>query len=454
MTGHFLARAAPNKMLFRPYLLGMVLLGIIAFAAIFLLGGKPVQAQGATDFAAWKNPQNAEAVPGWARQMLARDFRNVTGVAREELLARTLLALQDIVADSSVVPSTRFNAILAVGQLVSREPSLGNPPIAYPAALPYLVEVYRDPNTSDYLKYGALLGIVRHANIGIDPALQDKVIDMLLETVTTEFEPREMTLHSVPLEPAAWDWFRLTALDGLSALRTVGTNGKVVTELLSVINNQSRELEDLVESRYRLTREEWEHSRRFSELASKAAKTLGDLHYTSAMGTEATNIDARKMTDAFIRLTKAVCDLERKMAADTLESSERDSPSPNPVLLLERIVVNLKMCTQSVVWGIRSNFLTGRPPDDSFYASLAASASLDTDPSLDTDDPSIRRLDILLAEIIKLSTFLDEGDGTRRPVLSVNVPREFQFNLSELRDVLANTSEVLAEILREEEDAL
>ena len=425
-------------MSFRPYSLG-----IIAFTTAFLLWGTAVQAQATTNFAAWKDPQNAEAVHGWARLVLIRDFRNVTGTAREELLARTLSALKDIASDSNVVPSTRYNAILTVGQLLSREPIPGNPPvtpIAYSAALLYLLDVYQDPNAPDYLKYGALLGIVRHANIGIDPDLQDKVIDMLLETVTTEFEPREITLDSIPLEPAAWDWFRLTALDSLTALGTIGTNGKVVTELLSVINRQSRELEDLIESQYMLTREEWEQFRRSSELASKAAKTLGDLRYTSATDTETTDIDARRITDAFIRLTKAVCGIAHKTATDVLEPTEREGPSPNPALLLERIVVNLKMSTQSVVWGIRSGFLTGRPTEDSFYASL------------EPDDPSIRRLDILLAEITRLATFLDEGDGTRRPILSANVQREFQFDLSELRDVLAKTSEVLAEILREEEE--
>jgi len=419
-------------MSFRPYLLR-----ILAFATVLLFWGTSVQAQTTTDFTAWKDPQNAEAVPGWARLMLTRDFRNATGTAREELLAKTLSTLKGITSDSNVVPSTRYNAILAVGQLVSREPTPGNPSIAYPAALTYLIEVYQNLDSPHYLKYGALLGIVRHAHIGINPALQDKVIDLLLKTVTTEFEPGEITLETVPLEPAAWDWFRLTALDGLAALRTIGTDGKVVTELLSVINRQSRELEDLIDSQYMFTREEWELFRRSSELASKAAKTLGDLNYA-----EPTDIDTRKMTDAFIRLTKVVCDIVHKMATDSIEPIERDGLSPHPVLLLERIVVNLKICTQSVVWGIRSSFLTGRPTEDSFYASL------------EPDDPSIRRLDMLLVEIINLATFLDEGDGTRRPILSANVPREFQFNLSELRDVLARTSEVLMEILREEEETL
>ena len=421
------------RMSFRPYLLG-----ITAFTLVSLWGEVPAQAPATTDFTLWKDSQNAESVPDWARRMLSRDFRGVTGADRDELLAGTLSALKDISSDSDVVPSTRYNAILAAGHLVSLEPSPGNPPIAYPAALSYLIEVYQKPDVPHYLQYGALLGIVRHAHSGIDPEHQDTVVNLLLETAITEFSAAEVTLDSLPLEPAAWDWFRLTALDGLSALKTVGTNNNVITELLALINRKAWELEDLIDIQGGFTREEWEQSRRVGELASKAAKTLGDLDYTSA-----TDVDAKRMTDAFIRLTKTVCELNLKMVIDLIEPVESTEPrgaTPNPVILLERIVTNMKMCTQSVGWGIRGDFLTAsRPAEHSFYASLG------------TDDPAIRRLDILWLEIIKLAVFLDEGVGTRRPALAANVPREFQFNLSELRDALERASEAFSEILREEE---
>ena len=410
-----------NNMLFRPFSQG-----IIALIAVFLSGGMSLQAQGTTDLAAWKAPQNADAVPDWARRMLSnRDLRDATGTAREELLARTLAAIKDIASDSNVVPSTRYNAILAAGQLVSVEPSLGNPPVAYPDALPYLIEVYQRPNAPHYLKYGALLGIVRHTNLGIEANLRDKVIDLLLDTVLTEFVPGENTLDSTPFEPAAWGWFRQTALEGLSALKTVGSNNKVVTDLIAVINCKSEELEDLTGDEEVLTRSNWERSGRVAELAAKAAKTLGDLNYS-----DATDIDAKKIADAFIRLTKAVCEINGKIAA---ESTERGGTSPDPAVLLERIVINVKMCTQSVVWGFRSSLLTGKPAEESFYTSLG------------TEDTESRRMDMLLAEVTKLSTFLDEGDGTRRPVLGANLPKEFLFNLSELRDALARTSEALQE---------
>ena len=403
-------------MLFRPHFWG-----IIALVLVFLSGEAGTQAP--TDLSAWKNPQNAENVSTLASRML-NNLRNATGTAREESLASTLTALKEIAADDEVVPSTRYNAILAAGQLVSVEQSPGVLPVAYSDALPYLIEVYQEPDTPHYLKYGALLGIVRHTNSsGFDPDRKDTVIDLFLDTVMTEFVPGIVTLDSVPLEPAVWEWFRHTALDGLTALKTVGTDNEVVTELLELINRKSQELEELTELEITLTRAGWEQSHHAANLASKTAKTLGDLKYA-----EATDIDTEAITDAFFRLTRAVCDINAKMIADSIEQGGN---SPNPTLLLERIVINVKMGTHSVVWGVRNSLLTGRATEDSFYASL------------EPDDPARKRLDVLMAEIIKLSTFLDEGDGARRPI--ENMPKAFFFNLTELRDALAKTSEALNE---------
>jgi hypothetical protein len=402
-------------MSFRPYFWGSIVL-----TAIFFSGETFVPAQTITDLTLWKESQNAEAVPRWANDVLTRGFRNVTGTAREELLAKTLSALAEIVADSDVVPSTRFNAILTIGQL---EASPGTPPAlptAYPAALTYLIDLYQQADVPYYLKHGVLRGLERHAILGIDPDQRDKVIDLFLETVTSEFVPE----HEAPLEPAVEDWFRQTALDGLAALKTTGTHGKVVSELLCVLNDKAQELEEWSDSQEGLTREMWVQTRRVLELASKVAKTLGDLDYSSA-----TNMDAEKMADAFMRLTQAVCDIEYKIVADFID---RETTSPDPAKLREQIVVGMKMYTQSVVWGIQSEVLARRPSENSFYASLK------------NNDPAIKLLDILKAEINELSTFFDEGARTRRGAVIPPMPGEFKFDLLELRDALKKCSETLA----------
>ena len=409
-------------MSFRLHIWQFITCCIITLAILFWAGDTFSPAQVSIDFTAWKDPKIADNIAERVKYMLERDFRNVTDTAREELLTQTLSALKDIVSDTQVVPSTRYNAILAAGQLVSQP---GNPPVAYPPALPYLMAAYQMPDTPHFLKYGALLGIVRHALCGIDSHQRDKVIDILLETVTTEFESGEETL-----EPAVWNWVRLSALDGLSALKTVGTNNEVVARLLSVIDRKARELEEIGNSQETFLQEHWKQTRRMIELASKAAKTLGDLDYKTA-----TNIDDNKMTDSFVMLTKAVCDVESKIATDAIERKDIISDS---ALLLEQVVIDLKIGIQSIAWGIRGDLLTrSRPAEHSFYASLERESS------------ATNRLDILVSNIMTLATFFDEGDGTKRQPLGEHAPKAFKFDISELRGALVKCSEALAKMQHE-----
>jgi len=227
-----------------------------------------------------------------------------------------------------------------------------------------------------------------------------------------------------------WDWFRQTALDGLSALRTTGTDNRIVAKLLAVINGKSLTLEYFCSSQDDLTQEEREQIRSAIELASKAAKTLGDLDYKSA-----TDVDPEIIADTFVALIKAVCDIEHKMAAD-------------PTIPMEQMVIDVKTCIQSVAWGIRCGLLPpARPGDNSLYVSLAS------------DDPSATRLHMLMSEIIELSIFLDEGDKANRPPQATVLGEEtsaarraFKFDLSELRGTLAKSSQALAKIQRVSEN--
>ena len=409
-------------------------LPLFIFPSLFLIASPFLTAQGTSaiwrDFTAWKEPQNAERIPGWILNLLVRDFRDVGGPAREELLAKTLSELKGIVSDTNIVPPTRYNAILAVGQLVSKEGVAGvRLPEAYPAALTTLVDLYQESETPHYLQYGALLGIVRHTVCGIAPAERDKVMDLLLETITTEYGVGDVPLSpnaAAPMEPAVWDWFRQTALEGISALRTTGTENKIVSVLLSVINGKSLKLEFLCRSQETFTRDEREQTRRAIELASKAAKTLGDLDYKSG-----TDVDADAIADTFIALVKAVCEATHKMAADS-------------TIPMEQIVIDIKTCLQSVVWGIRSGFLMARQADHSLYASLK------------NEDPATKRLNMLMAEILELSSFLDEGDKANKPSSAAVLGEEanvlkkaFKFDLPALREALAKSSQALATMQRE-----
>ena len=367
-------------------------------------------AQILTNFATWTAPENAEAVPDWVRVMLGREFRNLEGAEREARLAQVLSALQGIIDDVDVVPSTRYNAVLAVGQLDIR---VGNPPIAYPPALVYLANVYRDANSPDYLKYGALLGIVRHAICGITPDQQDKTLALLLDTLAGT--------NAESIKPDVWHWFQSSALDALTALKTAGPDGNVLSELLALMDRNIREIELLAEHYDLFVPANAERLLRAIELASKAAKTLGDLDYRSLA-----DIDNERMADTFIKLTQTVCSAGHKMITVYLDE-ERTMPLPEK--LKEQIVAMQKMCMQSVVWGIRGGFLLpNRPAEHSFYTSLPG------------EDPTVGRLDVLLSDILAISSFFDEGEPSQRSTMPTDAVKAFRFDLNELRDALEKLS--------------
>jgi hypothetical protein len=106
------------------------------------------------------------------------------------------------------------------------------------------------------------------------------------------------------------------------------------------------------------------------------------------------------------------------------------------LFLVEQVTIEVKMCTQSIVWGIRGSFLTGKPSDNAIRSSLSADAA------------AAKRLDALLANIVELTTFLDEGEKTNRtsqPPPS-NASKMFRFTMPELRESLAKYSVSLAKM--------
>jgi hypothetical protein len=158
------------------------------------------------------------------------------------------------------------------------------------------------------------------------------------------------------------------------------------------------------------------------DLASKIAKTLGDLDYQSAKG-----VDVKAITDTFVRFGKAACDIEQRIATEVLTKGKTQETT----VVMGQIVIDMKTCTQSIAWGIRSGFLSGKPAESSLYSSIQ------------NDEQAVKRLDDLWTALTELSIFFDEG-GKASPQPSAG--EIFKFELSELRDKLAKFSETLSKI--------
>ena len=333
-----------------------------------------------------------------ARELL-QDFRDVNGNAREYLLNKSLQTFQKMAADNTVHPSARYNAILAVGQLCQREPTgRNNPPVLYAQALPYLIAEYQKENNPQYLKLAALIGIVRHARVGItDETMKNQTVPNLCLTILRSGKPAQ----GVDKEDQEMkDWFRQNAMDALAGLKTVGPNGQTVNALEEILSDASESI----------------------EIRTKAARTLGDLDYQTALAA-GTTLNYQRLGSALITLMKATCDAELQTVIQLRDKArvkqgrgavapgtvEDDPPfsaitSPEERIEITGVVQSIKSNVQNVVYGLRGQ-------------QFSRSATQGIQPMLPSDDAVTQKINAMMNKGVNpLFKKLDEGpaeDGTR-----------------------------------------
>ncbi|MDR1923803.1 MAG: hypothetical protein LBQ66_05460 [Planctomycetaceae bacterium] len=241
-------------------------------------------------FARWTVSANMGNIQTYSRDLISRDLKDSTGSARTFFLAKSLESLEKIAADRSVFPAARYNAILAIGQLNTKEQETNAaatvPPVPYEDALKKLISIYNDPKNrsllDEYIRVGALLGIVRHAQAGIaNNDLKNNVVPALLIKVITSNAP---AADQDTEERAIKDWARLRAFDGLSAI-------KIATP--SVIAAAEKVIADNAES---------------FEMRCRAARLFGEIDLQSTTEIKATVYG--RISNLIIILAKAYCDSE------------------------------------------------------------------------------------------------------------------------------------------------
>ncbi len=125
--------------------------------------------------------------------------------------------------------AVRYNAMLAIGELHAREAQgFDQPPVPLPAALPVLLEAVNAADQIDVVKVAALVGLSRHATLGIaNPQVVDQqVIPAMLKIAATKVSPgRSAEGHA---------WVRGLACDVLGELRSAGQQGEVATTLAEI----------------------------------------------------------------------------------------------------------------------------------------------------------------------------------------------------------------------------
>ncbi len=217
----------------------------------------------------------------------------------DRLIGMALPFMQNV-ARMNFPPASRFNAMLALGELNQREAAgLNKPPVPLPQALPILLDTLDDPNQLDAVKLAALIGIRRHCAIGVGDAqlLANRIVPALTKIVNTK-DPQP------PLSPQGQAWMRALAAETLATLGSIGDQGTVANSLRDLLGeNKSPDF-----------------------LRYTAAKSLGKLNYQGVAG-----LDASTFVYNLGLLAVNICDAQQQLLRQQERRDELKGTKSTPL---------------------------------------------------------------------------------------------------------------------------
>jgi len=181
-------------------------------------------------------------------------------------------------------PAVRCNAMLMIGELNEQESSSPTArPTPLPEAVPAMLAALTDANQIDAVRVAALVGLTRHARLGMasdDEQHRQKLVaalvPALVQLVGTKTPPADRSADG-------HDWMRCQALEILGVLGVAGANGQVAKAIHAVAADKKEAM----------------FVRMF------AARALGYLNYTGVSG-----LDASAMGEAIAQLAMDACGRE------------------------------------------------------------------------------------------------------------------------------------------------
>lgn len=166
--------------------------------------------------ARWTVQANGASLHTYREELIA-DGASLNGAAQETFLKEAVDALTKYAASKDCYPACRYNAVLAIGTLdVKPAPernALGTP---YSGAIKPLANFCTsDKEFPDYVRLGALVGLTRHAALGIEDETLRNGVRKVFSTI---LDPKYATEKK--LRPEIGEWFQLKALEGLTSFKT------------------------------------------------------------------------------------------------------------------------------------------------------------------------------------------------------------------------------------------
>ncbi len=179
------------------------------------------------------------------RLLLMRELRSLGNAASRDafnvVVQYLVNELPKIINEDKQPIHVRYNAMLMLGDLNAQEaPPTGlTHATPLPQALNLLLAAYQNDQLPVALKVGALIGLQRHASLGIaDKGAADTLRAAMLKTYTEAQPPANVS-------PEAHTWIKIRAVEILGALGTTGTtpdSADVVAAILSTINDSNADI--------------------------------------------------------------------------------------------------------------------------------------------------------------------------------------------------------------------
>ena len=275
-------------------------------------------------FPQWTLAKNHHDLPK-ERKSLQSDFNGARNAeAFNRLLGLALENLTPLATSPEFHPAVRFNAAVMLGRLNSTATAPRESPKAYPKALPILIKILSNDNDVDAARFGALLGIVRHAEFNLDEASRPAIIDALIQQASLAKPPVGRT-------NAGHEWFRSTAIEGLEHAKGEEIN-KAAQALAKIVNSPTEP----------------------NSIRRKAAASLGKLTLTPESGVNVSTT------------VRSLVELASKAVQEEVEACEKDETKiMDPVLLKTSLLPVLVALTgQEKSVSSPSNGLAAAAKDD------------------------------------------------------------------------------------------
>lgn len=150
------------------------------------------------------------------RQELVQDGASLTGAEQTAFLKEAVSALKGYAGSNKCYPACRLNAVLAIGELNTATGDRSTPDTPYAGSIPDLGRmVTASGDVPDYVRYGALIGLVRHAQLGI----QDEKLRNGVKTIFARVLDKQYAVDA-KLRDEIYDCFTENAIIGLASFKS------------------------------------------------------------------------------------------------------------------------------------------------------------------------------------------------------------------------------------------